>query len=256
MQDILFTVDSLVMLNKTTFSLKLVSSEKLPTIKAGQFIHIKLNDSSLILRRPFCVYKSDDYSVTVIVAIVGKGTKVLASAKKGDKLMAVAPIGNGWTLESTHKKVALIGGGVGVAPLLKMVSQHKDVEFKAFLGYSTKDNMILVDDFSRECTTFVSTDDGSYGYKGYVGELFTAEHRNNYKPDIILTCGSENMMRSIANISAVLKIPAYMSGENRMACGVGACLVCACAVRQADGSIANKRACVDGPVFKLEDIIL
>ena len=101
----------------------------------------------------------------------------------------------------------------------------------------------------------LSTDDGSAGEKGYVTESFK-RHLSEFMPDIILTCGPEIMVKAVAKLSKEFSIPAYMSGENRMACGVGACLVCTCAVKQKDGSVRNMRSCVDGPVFNLEDLVL
>ncbi len=255
MKDIIFEVEHIKFLTSTVFELKLKSDEKLPEMRPGQFLHLKVNDSSVLLRRPFCLYKFDEKSVTLIIAIVGKGTTILSQMKKGEKVFAIVPVGNGFTLGAEHKKIALIGGGVGCAPLLAVPKFYKDKEFRAFLGFASKSSVMFEDDFKKACKTFVSTDDGSYGFKGYVTESFILE-LNNFKPDVILTCGSENMLKAVAKRSVEYKIPAYMSGETRMACGVGACLVCACAVKGEDGIYHNKRACVDGPVFKLEDVML
>lgn len=255
MKDIEFEVKSLKFLTKTVFELILISKEKLPAMRPGQFLNLKVNDSSLVLRRPFCLYKFDDFSVTLIIAIVGKGTEKLSLMQKGEKVKAVIPLGNGFTLTNKHKKVALIGGGVGCAPLLAVPAFNQNIEFRSYLGFTNKDNVMFEDDFKSVCETVVSTDDGSYGYKGYVTQAFLND-LSNFQPDVILTCGSENMIKAVAKISIEKKIPAYMSGESKMACGVGACLVCACKVKDKDGAIHHMRACADGPVFALEDIIL
>lgn len=255
MKDVEFTLKNIKEIAPDIFELVLVSGEKLPPMRCGQFLHMEVKDDSLPLRRPFCLYKFDDKSVTLIVAKVGKGTNRICSMKTGEKVRAIVPIGNGFTPKAEHKKIALIGGGVGCAPLYSVKSCYPEKEYMAFLGYANKQSIVMYDDFKKEYRTVLSTDDGSAGEKGYVTDAFL-RHIDEFKPDIILTCGSENMLKAVARVSKQLSISAYMSGENRMACGVGACLVCACAVKQKDGSVKNMRACVDGPVFSLEDIEL
>ena len=253
MKDIEFSVKSIGEIAPNIYSITLVSTEKLPPMRCGQFLHLEVKDDALPLRRPFCLYKFDEQSVTLIVAVVGKGTKKICAMKVGERVKAILPIGNGFTPKEEHKKIALIGGGVGCAPLYALKQCYPDKEYMAFLGYSSKKNIILYDDFKKEYKTVLSTDDGSAGEKGYVTDAFK-RHISEFMPDVILTCGSENMLKAVAKVSKELSIPAYMSGENRMACGVGACLVCTCAVRQPDGSVKNMRSCVDGPVFDMKDL--
>lgn len=255
MKDIEFTVREIEEIAPSIFSLTLSSAEKLPPMRCGQFLHMEVKDDALPLRRPFCLYKFDEYSVTLIIATVGKGTKKICAMQTGERVRAIIPIGNGFTPKAEHKKIALIGGGVGCAPLFAVKKCYPDKEYKAFLGYASKDRIILLDDFKKEYDVVLSTDDGSAGEKGYVTDAFK-RHLSEFMPDVILTCGTENMIKAVAKVSKELSIPAYMSGENRMACGVGACLVCTCAVKQKDGGVRNMRACVDGPVFNLEDLEL
>ncbi len=255
MKDIEFTVKEIKEIASGIFSITLFSDEELPPMRCGQFLHMEVKDDALPLRRPFCLYKFDEHSVTLIVAVVGKGTKKICAMKSGEKVRAIIPIGNGFMPAPEHKKIALIGGGVGCAPLFALKQCYPDKEYKAFLGFSSKDNIVLYEDFKKEYDVVLSTDDGSAGEKGYVTDAFK-RHLSEFMPDIILTCGSENMLKAVAKVSKELSVPAYMSGENRMACGVGACLVCTCAVKQKDGSVRNMRACVDGPVFNIADLEL
>lgn len=256
MKDLLFTIEENAHLNDNVYKLKLVSEKKIERCRCGQFINVEVKENGCLLRRPFCVYESGTNFVTIIVANVGKGSNWLVNAKIGEKIKGIVPIGRGFMLTKEHKKIALIGGGVGVAPLLSVTKDFADKEYYSFLGFANKDKVILENDFKNATKkTIVSTDDGSYGFKGYVTDAFL-HYLDEFKPDVILTCGSNNMMKGVARVAKDKKIPAFMSSEARMACGVGACLVCACAIRQENGEILNKRGCVDGPVFALEDIIL
>ena len=255
MRDITFSVQSISFLTKDVFELKLFSKEVLPAMHAGQFVHIKVNDPSVGLRRPFCLYKFDANSVTLMIAVVGKGTEALARLKKGDKVLGIVPLGNGFKLSGQHQTVALIGGGIGCAPLLAVPSCYPGRTFNSYLGFCNKDQVMLQQEFEKVSHATVSTDDGSHGFKGYTSDAFLADYRAGFKPDVILTCGPLPMIKAVAKISLETGIPAYMSGETRMGCGVGACLVCTCAVRE-NGVMKNKRACVDGPVFLVEDLAL
>ena len=255
MTDILLTVEALKFLNEEVFELTLTSPSPLPKILAGQFVHVAIDEPSMPLRRPFCIAKWDSFSITLIIAVVGEGTRKLSTLHKGDTLLSTLPLGNGFQIPPRHKKVALVGGGVGCAPLLGVYSNYPDKEIRAYLGFANKQKALFEQDFKsayRHVT--VSTDDGSYGFSGYVTDAFLADYHSGYRPDIILTCGSDNMIKAVAAMVKELKIPTLWSGEIRMGCGVGACLVCACAVREG-GEVKNRRACMDGPVFNLEDVV-
>jgi dihydroorotate dehydrogenase electron transfer subunit len=255
MKDVQFCVEYNKPLCGGVFELKIRAEEKLPPVGCGKFLHIETGNPSLLLRRPFCICKSDAYSVTVVVAKVGAGTASMSELKKGDKVRAALPLGNGFTLTEAHKKVALIGGGVGCAPLLSVPSCYPDKSYRAYLGFPDAGRVILESDFAAVCKTSVATDDGSYGRKGFVTDLF-ADGLEEFAPDVILTCGPVGMLKAVAKIAAARNVEAYMSGEARMGCGVGACLVCACGVRGGDGLVHSMRACADGPVFNLKDVVL
>lgn len=253
MKDIVFTITEKRELSSGILEFVLTADEELPLIKCGQFLHLKVG-GEFLLRRPFCVYKFDKFTVTIIVAVVGGGTRRMAEMKTGEKVSAIIPIGNGFTLDSSHKKVLLLGGGVGCAPLVTVPITYPDREYISYIGFSSESAVMFTSDFEKFGKTVICTDDGSFGRRGYVTDVLS-EDIDAIKPDVILTCGNTPMLKAAARLSVLKKVPAYMSGETRMGCGVGACLVCACAVKEKNGEIVNKRACVDGPVFKLEDVL-
>lgn len=254
MKDFILTVTENKKLTDTVRRFVLTTDEKLPEIKCGQFLHLRVG-GEFLLRRPFCIHKFDEHSITLIVAEVGGGTKKMSQFKVGEKVNAILPIGNGFTLGENHRKIVLLGGGVGCAPLTTVPISYPGKEYISYIGFSNAGAVMLEEDFAAFGKTVVCTDDGSAGRKGYVTDVLRADIKK-IKPDVILVCGPTPMMKAAAKLSLDTKIPAYMSGETRMGCGVGACLVCACAVKNQDGTISHKRACVDGPVFNLEDIIL
>ena len=232
----------------------LAAPEPLPPIRCGQFVHVKVGGSYL-LRRPFWIYKYSERTVTLIVAVVGGGTKQLCALPVGAHVQTILPIGNGFTLSDEHKKIVLLGGGVGCAPLCVVPVTYPNKEYHSYLGFATRDAVLFTKDFAAFGETVLCTDDGSAGKKGFATDVLRADIEA-LRPDVILTCGPTPMLKAVARLSAETKVPAYMSGETRMGCGVGACLVCACALRAKNGEIVHKRACVDGPVFDLEDVLL
>jgi len=251
------TLIDLKYINDTVYKMVLKASEKLPPIKAGQFVHLKINDNGFLLRRPFCVYDYTDYTISLIVAVVGDGTKVLSQAKIGEKISTIFPIGNGFSILDSQKNVVLLGGGIGCAPLLTAYKNYADKNFSVYLGFANKAAVMMDDDFKKAYNNVtVCTDNGSFGVKGYALQVMLDDIKSGKtKADIILTCGNENMIKAVKAATDKLKIPTLMSGEIRMGCGVGACLVCACAVKEGD-KIVNYRACVDGPVFDLAKVVM
>lgn len=255
MKDITLTIHTKRALSQNLWEFTLVADEPLPPIRCGQFLHLRLG-GAFLLRRPFCIYKFTENSVTIVAAVVGKGTRYLAALDEGTRLSAVLPIGNGFTLEENHRKIVLLGGGVGCAPLVTVPVTYPDREYISYLGFADKSAVQFTDDFTAFGKTVVATDNGSYGRHGYVTDVLRADLPSLGGADVILTCGPTPMLKAAARLSLDTGIPAYMSGESHMGCGVGACLVCVCDIKEKNGEIVRKRACVDGPVFRLEDIIL
>lgn len=225
----------------------------MPELKGGQFIHIALSDNSRILRRPLCICDYSQGVLTVCYAVVGEGTRQLSMLKAGDVVNAMYPLGNGWSADG-YKKVALLGGGLGCAVLPLVARLNPECEFCAYMGFSDASKVVLEERMKSLCPTTVATDNGTYGRKGFVTDALAADLAA-VKPDAIFCCGPEVMYKSIMNNPAFNGIPVYVSLEARMGCGLGACLVCTCGIRTADGD-KNLRVCADGPVFRLDEVIL
>ncbi len=229
--------------------------EDLEEIKGAQFLDIKLPDKSKILRRPFCIcdFDAEKKTADVCYAVVGGGTKELTRVKEGDRLNVLLPLGNGYVPKG--RKIMLIGGGMGTAVLPAVVTANPDKEFHAYIGFANAGKVALEKELAAKCASVtVATDDGSYGKKGFVTTV-AREAADFIKPDEIFVCGPEVMYRAVAKCFEGVDVPVYVSLEQRMGCGIGACLVCNCKVRRADGE-GYVRVCKDGPVFRLDEVVL
>ena len=244
-----FLVSEKKFLNTSFFKIKLKSTKSLPEIKPGQFVEIQVNaNSKVLLRRPISIndvdYQTNELSL--IIQTVGQGTKELSKISEGEEVNLIYPLGNGFELEG--KNVLLIGGGVGIAPLLYLAKkfQEKGVKADVLLGFRSQEQMIALDEFEKCANVYISTQDGSRGEKGLVTEhsVFAKTH------DIIYTCGPTPMMKAIAEHALKNNIECYASLENKMACGIGACLCCVQNTTQ-----GHKCTCTEGPVFNVKDII-
>lgn len=225
------------------------SEEKLPAIAAGQFAHIKVPGKDL--RRPVCVYDNTDKSVTFIIANVGDGTAAFTAQGEGAKFDALLPLGNGFPILPDKTNIAILGGGTGCAPLFKIAKDNPSLNVTALLGFpNAAAKAVYGDDFDGVCKKVCyCTDDGSCGYHGFPTELLT-----EIAPEVLYVCGAPGMMKTAREYCKKLGVIAFASLEQRMGCGVGACLVCSVRVMQ-DGKEKLLRACADGPVFPLQDII-
>ena len=214
-------------------------------IKPGQFFMLKTLDNSFLLPRPISVNDVNRNIVSFLYRIEGQGTKKISSLCANDEIQLFGPLGNGFDTEELKGKIAAIGGGIGIAPLLylsKKLGKRADV----YLGYKDLENMYIVEEFkSFVDKTLIVTEDGSFGEKGFVTDYVLYD-----KYDAVVTCGPEIMMNKIVNNCRINNIKCYISLERRMACGMGACL--GCTVETKDG---NKRACKDGPVFNSEELV-
>lgn len=236
---------------KDTYILKLALNEPLLSgFKTGQFAHIRIpGNESLLLRRPFSVYDVNKLNNTLCIAyaVVGKGTRRLTQAVQGDVLDILFPLGNGFSVAPDINKIWLVGGGMGCAPLLSAVNSFSECEFKAFLGFRTKE-YIFAQTFAERYDTVISTEDGSYGEKGLITDILKAElHRS--VPDMIFACGPEPFFRTLKQTIKGLPIIAQVSLERRMGCGTGGCAVCVCKING-----KYKRVCFEGPVFNLSEV--
>lgn len=219
----------------------------------GQFIHVRIPDNAQpFLRRPLSVCNIDKKTGTmsVIYRIVGDGTRRLSLLKKGDIVDCMGPLGTGFKLDA--KKPLLIGGGMGIAPLVYLAEALAPNPVEIILGGRNKQELFWTDFFSKSCKQIhITTDDGSLGTKGFATDaLPKILESGNF--DAIYTCGPEPMMRGVAKIAKQHNISCQVSLEAHMACGVGACLSCTCETS------GGKRAkiCTDGPVFEASEVFI
>lgn len=231
------------------FDFTVEAPELAANAKAGQFAHIKV--SGRTLRRPISICEIDKAAGTLrfVFQVRGAGTEELASAKEGDFLDVLAPLGNGFPLVEKGKRVLLIGGGIGVPPLLSLADYYSENSVSA-LGFRTKSWVILEDDFKRTGTKqLLATDDGTYGEQGFVTDLVSEEDF-----DVIYSCGPLPMLKNVAKLAKERDVPCYVSLEERMACGVGACLGCAVKIVD-EGEEKYLHVCKDGPVFDYRTVV-
>ena len=236
--------------------LRLTDSKPLPEMLPGQFVEVRVDGSaSTFLRRPISINFVDKEAneLWLMVAMIGEGTRQLGNLKVGDKLNCVLPLGNGFSMPNlipAHSpSILLIGGGVGVAPLLYMGAELKKqgVEPTFLLGARTKDDLLEVDLFRQYGRVCITTEDGSEGEKGFVTNhsILQQEHF-----DRIATCGPKPMMMAVARFAQQANIDCEMSLENMMACGLGACLCCVEKTTQ-----GNLCVCKEGPVFNVKQLL-
>ena len=221
----------------------------------GQFVHIRVPGRTL--RRPISICSIDTAAGTLrlVMEVRGEGTAILSQVDEGDTLDLLGPLGNGFSLPDPSAKVIVVGGGIGVPPLLG-VAQRFGANADACLGFRTAGAMILGEDFSAAgIRVRVATDDGSIGHHGLVTAL-VKERLEEGPAHLICACGPGPMLRAVAALAKEYAVPCQVSLEERMACGVGACLGCAVQVASADGSVVYKHVCKDGPVFPAGEVLL
>lgn len=216
--------------------------------KPGQFLHIKTNKSSdPLLRRPISISRiiRDKGYISLVYQLIGRGTKEMGALKPGEEIDIMGPFGNGFPLFA-GKKCALVGGGMGVAPLLELAYNLNDCD--AYLGFRC--STFKLEEYQSACKEIhISTEDGSMGSKGYVTDIL--KYIDKY--EIVYTCGPKPMMRKVKELCESKSVQCFVSVEERMGCGIGACLVCACKIKEGD-SWHYKKACTDGPVFEAGEV--
>ncbi len=209
----------------------------------GQFLHILCSDK-VFLRRPISICDASDGKVRFIFEVKGEGTEELAKKSVGDMIDIIGPLGNGF-IDKPCKKPVVIGGGIGVFPLFKLAKELEQPEI--FLGFRSCDRVVMEEEFSEISNTHIATDDGSYAYNGFAVELLE-KYLDDNECDMIFSCGPTPMLKAVKAIAEKRNIPCRLSLEQRMGCGIGACLVCSCETIF-EGTNKYKRVCKDGPVF-------
>lgn len=203
------------------------------------------------MRRPLSIYEARDGKVSFIFDVRGGGTAALAALKKGDMLDIMGPLGRGFTLGDTGKKAVIVGGGIGIYPLYELAKAYGK-NAAVLLGFRSAGHITLKAEFlSTGCDLRIATDDGSLGHRGVVTELLPEAGEGAHR---LYACGPKPMLRACARYAAERGLRGEVSMEERMGCGTGACLVCACKVLR-DGAADYARVCKDGPVFDIERVI-
>jgi dihydroorotate dehydrogenase electron transfer subunit len=231
--------------------LEIAGAEKLPDIKPGQFIQVRIDGSpETFLRRPISVHDVDYGSnrMRLLVQIAGKGTETLSKLKPGDNLNLIYPLGNSFTDPLKDDKILLIGGGCGIAPLLYLGKHVKSLGFTPdiLLGFRNKERILEYAEYSEIGRVHLTTEDGSVGEKGHVTNHTVLSDK---KFSRIYCCGPDAMMKAVAKYARLNNITCEISLENLMACGIGACLCCI-----VDTVKGNLCSCTDGPVFNIKDL--
>ena len=218
--------------------------------KPGQFIAMYCNDKSKLLPRPIsiCGINKEEGTLRVVYRVAGEGTKEFSEMKEGDTLEVMGPLGNGFALK--EEKAIIIGGGIGIPPMLELAKQL-NVEKTVVLGYRT--STFLKDEFEAVCDVKVATEDGSQGTKGTV---IDAIEKYGVEGKVIYACGPMPMLKALAVYAEEHGMEAQISLEERMACGIGACLGCICKTKEKGHhtNVNNTRICKDGPVFLATEV--
>lgn len=247
-----YIIQSKKNLAKNIYDLTVLCPEIAKSAEAGQFVHVKV--AGFFLRRPIsiCGVDKEKGCLRIVFEIRGEGTEKMADFNAGDSIDLIGPLGKGFTLLDGDQKAIVIGGGIGTPPMLE-VAKHYGKNATAILGFRSSDAVILDQDFSATgADTVICTDDGTRGFHGFVTTALE-EQLATLSPDIIYACGPHPMLCGIATLADSKKIRCEVSLEERMGCGVGACLVCACKVVK-DSKEYLAHVCKDGPVFDAKEI--
>lgn len=221
---------------------------------AGQFVAVYPQNAATLLPRPISICEADKEQcrLRLVYRVAGKGTAEFSAYQAGDTLDILGVLGNGFPIEAAKgKRVFLMGGGIGIPPMLEL-SKELDAEKHILLGYRNQD-LFLQDDLGENGQVYIATEDGSVGVQGNVMDIIKV---NDLHADIIMACGPMPMLRAIKRYAAEQGIEAYLSLEERMACGVGACLGCVCKTKEINhhSHVNNARICTDGPVFEAGEV--
>lgn len=241
------TVVEAVRLNAFAYSFTLEAEGMTPE-GPDQFVHVKCGHSRL-LRRPISICDWEENLLRIVFEVRGEGTEWLSRRKAGDRLDVLGPLGRGFRMDREGRYL-LVGGGIGVPPMLGCAKWTAG-RSTAVLGFRSADRAMLSEDFQKSCKEiFLCSDDGSIGRHGFVD----AQVRDILEKDkdftVVLACGPKPMLKNVAAVAAEFGVPCQVSMEERMACGVGACL--GCAIQMADGTM--KHVCKDGPVFDAGEV--
>lgn len=224
--------------------------------QAGQFVHVKVADGfDPLLRRPISIASINDGSFTIIYRRQGKGTSLLAEKSTGMTVDVLGPLGNGFPVDEAKlgQTAVLVGGGVGVPPMYELAKQlaRKGVNVISIIGFQSFSAVFYEKELAEFGEVYVATVDGSYGTKGFVTDILNGLE---VQADIVFACGPTPMLRAIENGQFAPKT--YLSLEERMGCGIGACFACVCHTQEDPKGFSYKKVCSDGPVFKAGEVVI
>jgi dihydroorotate dehydrogenase electron transfer subunit len=251
------TIQSAMRLNEDTYLLRILSPEIANSAKPGQFVNVKCcSGLNAYLRRPISICAIDREAKTfdIVFQVRGKGTELLCQFQEQDEINIMGPLGNGFSLCKEDETILVMGGGIGIFPLLQLLREHPAKQKIAVLGFRTKGLIVLEEAFKAACNELlIATDDGSFGHKGFVTDILQKK-LSEERVDKVFMCGPAIMMKKGVGLCHEKGIPTQVSMEQRMGCGIGACLVCACKTRKND-DWDYAHVCKDGPVFDGAKII-
>lgn len=257
------TVRSVNRLNSQTVVLTIDAPHIAAAAQPGQFVNLSCDR---LLRRPIGIMEADRHTgqIRLGIRIQGEGTRWLARRRNGDTLSVLGPLGHGFSLDG-HKRIITVGGGTGVFPLffVQQVCREKGIDALAVCGYRSRDESVLREEYTHlGCRTLFAADAGDLDVPGHAAEALEQllQAIDPVAETAILTCGPRPMMQAVAQTARRLGLPCQVSLEERMACGIGVCLVCACKIHGTEtaehgsgfGEAGYQRCCVDGPVFDAE----
>jgi dihydroorotate dehydrogenase electron transfer subunit len=240
------------------FSLIIKTKEIADDAVPGQFVSLFSKDASRLLPRPIsiCEINRNKGTIRLVYRIAGAGTEEFSKFTSGDTVQVMGPLGNGFHLEASEP--ILIGGGIGIPPMLELAKQFSmngvaKKNLHVVLGF--RDTAFLADEFKKVATIHISSDSGAVGMKGNVVDCIREE---DITGDMIFACGPTPMLRAVKRYAFEKDMPAQLSLEERMACGIGACLACVCKTAEVDQhfKVNTRRVCKDGPVFYAEEVEL
>ena len=234
------------------FRLVIQHPSKLPQINAGQFVEVQIPDTAhTFLRRPISIHDVNysDNIVSLLVKNVGNGTNLLSKLHVGDTVNVVYPLGNGFTTDTQYRKVLLVGGGVGTAPLLYLgkVLKSKGVNVEYLFGARDAEGLLCIADFEQVGKVNITTENGSVGTKGMVTNHDIMNHLTDF--DAVMVCGPTPMMKAVGKACQTVNVQCEVSLENKMACGIGVCLCCV--TKTTEG---HRCVCSEGPVFNINQL--
>ncbi|MYL33075.1 dihydroorotate dehydrogenase electron transfer subunit [Pontibacillus yanchengensis] len=239
---------------KDTYEMKLTGEVVQFMTEPGQFLHVQVGDGwEHALRRPLSIANVERDNVSVVYKVIGFGTEWLAKQPEGQKINVLAPLGNGFPYKDVkNQHVLLIGGGVGVPPLYYLARKLKDQgnTITTVLGFQSKDAIFYEEKFQELGHCHIATDDGSYGTKGFVTDVVK---QNAFSVEKYFSCGPTPMLKAVIQS---MSIPGYISLEERMGCGVGACFACVCEANNDIDVKGYRKICQDGPVFSAKEVVL